>query len=64
MPLNSTNTEATKYTYTVGIMGGIGPDTWDKEVEVEAENIGKAAALAMAQAEEINGWVVLIEQAY
>lgn len=51
-----------KFRYIVVITGGTGPDIWDKEVEVEAEDIGKAAALAMSQAEEFNGWVVLIEQ--
>lgn len=54
--------EPAKFKYLVIITGGIGPDVWDKEVEVEAEDIGKAAALAIAQAEEINGWVVRIEQ--
>lgn len=54
--------EPRKFKYLVLITGGLGPDVWDKEIEIEAEDIMEAALMAVAGAREINGWVVCIEQ--
>lgn len=54
--------EPRKFNYLVLITGGLGPDVWDKEIEIEAEDIMEAALMAVAEAGEINGWVVCIEQ--
>lgn len=53
-----------KFTYLVLTTGGHGADIWQKETEVEAEDIAKAAALAMEEAQRLNGWVVSIDQLY
>ena len=51
-----------QFKYLVLVVGGIGEDTWDKEVEVEASDIAEAARIAVENVKEFDGWVVEIGQ--
>lgn len=48
--------------YLAFIVGGIGPDVWDKEVAVDGADFRDAALLANGQAEEMGGRVLLMEE--
>ncbi len=50
------------FDYMALIVGGIGPDVWDKEVHISAANFMDAAAQAQARADERCGQVVILEQ--
>lgn len=51
-----------KYSYLANITGGIGPDVWDRELEIVAEDFMDAAKQATDEAKELRGQVVLLEQ--
>lgn len=51
-----------KYNYLALIQGGIGPDVWDKHLEIFAADFRDAASQAAAQAEEFGGQVVELSQ--
>lgn len=53
---------ATIYNYLALIQGGLGPDVWDKELPISAVDFRDAANQAIAQAEELGGHVVRVEQ--
>lgn len=42
--------------------GGLGPDVWDAEMEVEADNIREALEIAEGRVKEFRGTVFGIEQ--
>lgn len=44
------------------IYGGLGPDVWDREIEIDAADFKDAAQQAIAQAEEAGGEVGYLEQ--
>ena len=44
------------------ITGGLGPDVWDHEIEIDAADFKDASEQAIAQAEERGGQVVYLEQ--
>lgn len=44
------------------IQGGIGPDVWDRELQISAVDIQDALKQAMAEAEESGGFVTSVEQ--
>ena len=44
------------------IVGGIGPDVWDKEANISAADFMDAAGQAQAKADEWGGQVVMLEQ--
>jgi hypothetical protein len=48
--------------FTALIQGGLGPDAWDQEVEIDAENITDAVQQAVGKAADAGGQVVSIEQ--
>ena len=48
--------------YLALIVGGIGPDVWDKEVNIDAADFMDAAEQAQAKADEWGGQVVMLEQ--
>lgn len=48
--------------YLALIVGGVGPDVWDREVGISAADFMDAAGQAQAQADEWGGQVVMIEQ--
>ena len=50
------------YAYTICYVGGLGPNVWDKEISIEAENIIDAAKVAQGIADEVGGWVVSVQQ--
>lgn len=49
-------------TFLGEIQGGIGPDVWDLEIEIEAVDFRDAANQAIARAEEFGGYVVVLTQ--
>ena len=51
-----------KFKYNVLIVGGIGPDVWDKEEVIEATDIFEAASIMKEKIKGNDGWVVSIEQ--
>lgn len=51
-----------KYNYLALIQGGIGPDVWDKELTISAVDFRDASSQAIAQAEDLGGQVVSVEQ--
>lgn len=50
------------FDYLVLIIGGIGPDVWDKEENISAADFMDAAGQAQAKADEWGGQVVMLEQ--
>lgn len=50
------------FKYLVCYGGGEGPDVWDKEVEVDAEDMLDASRQAKGLAEDEYGWVFSIQQ--
>ena len=50
------------FKYIVAIAGGLGPDVWDSEFTVEAENIRQALDKAEPLAAEAGGDIIAIEQ--
>lgn len=48
--------------YTAIIVGGIGPDVWEREFACSACDIVDAVGQAHAEAEEMGGWVVDVGQ--
>lgn len=48
--------------YLALLQGGLGPDVWDKEIEISAVDFMDAAKQAQGQAEYYNGQVVSLEQ--
>lgn len=50
------------YNYSALIQGGIGPNVWDKELQLSAVDIHDALTQAQGIAEEAGGTVVLVEQ--
>ena len=46
------------------IIGGIGPDVWEKEVNINAADFMDAAEQAQAKADEWGGQVIILEQNY
>lgn len=52
------------FTYTAFIIGGEGPDVWDKEIAFTACDIGDAVGIAQGHAEEMGGWVTDVGQTY
>ena len=51
-----------EYNYLALIQGGIGPDVWDKEMQISAVDFRDAANQATARAEELGGQVVELNQ--
>lgn len=51
-----------EYNYLALIQGGIGPDVWDKEMQISAVDFCDAANQATARAEELGGQVVELNQ--
>lgn len=49
-----------KYLITYG--GGLGPDVWDREVEVSAVNIQDAINQVIGDVEDAGGWIYAIDQ--
>lgn len=50
------------YRYVGLICGGRGPDVWDGEIEIRAENLISAAAVMHARAQQDGGDLVSVEQ--
>lgn len=50
------------YNYHILIQGGLGPDVWDRESKISAVDFRDACGQACAEAEELGGQVVLVEQ--
>lgn len=48
--------------YIALLQGGIGPDVWDKELQISAVDMRDALNQATGTAEEMGGQVVLLEQ--
>lgn len=46
------------------IVGGIGPDVWDRDVEIDAVDFADAAQQAQGKAEEMGGRVLTMEESY
>jgi hypothetical protein len=44
------------------IIGGIGPDVWDKEIVFTAADFMDAAGIAQSKADELYGQVASLEQ--
>jgi len=51
-----------EYNYLALIQGGIGPDVWDKEMQISAVDFRDAANQATARAEALGGHVVELNQ--
>ena len=49
------------YNYLALIQGGIGPDVWDKELQISAVDFMDAAKQAHGEAEELGGHVVSVD---
>lgn len=47
--------------YLATIVGGTGPDTWEKELNIVADDIMDAAAQACGQADEMGGYVFSLD---
>ncbi len=50
------------YNYNALLQGGIGPDVWDKDLQISAVDMKDALNQATGTAEEMGGHVVLLEQ--
>jgi hypothetical protein len=50
------------FDYLALIVGGNGPDVWDKEANISAADFMDAAGQAQAKADEWGGQVVMLEQ--
>lgn len=50
------------YNYLALIQSGLGPDVWDKEMQISAVDFRDAANQAAARAEELGGQVVQLDQ--
>jgi hypothetical protein len=50
------------FDYLALIVGGIGPDVWDREVNISGADFMDAAGQAQAKADEWGGQVVMLEQ--
>lgn len=50
------------FDYLISYGGGEGPDVWDREIEVCADNIADAARQAHARAQEEDGWAFSVVQ--
>lgn len=50
------------FNYSAFIIGGEGPDVWDKEVEIYACDFADAASQAVGKAEQMHGHLVRVEQ--
>lgn len=48
--------------YLAFIAGGLGPDVWDREVEIDAADFRDASEQAIAKADELGGQVCSLEQ--
>lgn len=46
------------------IVGGVGPDVWDRDVEIDGADFADAANLAQGKAEEMGGRVLTMEEPY
>ena len=49
-----------KYKYLALVAGGIGPNVWDKEIEIEAQSMLDAVTIITKQLDNVN--IVSIEQ--
>lgn len=50
------------FNYVISYGGGIGPDVWDKEMEISAVDINDAIAQACGYVEDSGGWVFMVSQ--
>lgn len=50
------------FNYWAFMVGGSGPDVWDKEIKISACDIEDAVKQAMGEAEECGGWICRVEQ--
>lgn len=53
-----------KYNYLALIQGGLGPDVWDTDLPISAVDFRDASNQAIAQAEELGGYVASLEQSH
>ncbi len=51
-----------KFEYLVSFGGGIGPNVWDNEIVIEADNIREALEKSEPKVNEAGGWIYAIEQ--
>ena len=51
-----------KFNYLALIQGGLGPNVWDRELQISAVDFRDASNQALAQAEELGGQVVELSQ--
>lgn len=51
-----------KYNYLALVQGGLGPDVWDRELQLSAVDFRDASNQAIAKAEELGGHVISLEQ--
>lgn len=51
-----------KFDYYAFVIGGEGPDVWDKELQIDAADINDALNQAQGYADETGGWVCTVEQ--
>jgi hypothetical protein len=58
----ASNEKTTSMKYLALIQGGIGPDVWDKELQISAVDFRDAANQAAACAEDLGGQVVELNQ--
>lgn len=52
----------TGFNYFVSYGGGIGPDVWDRELQIGAVDIQDAIAQAQGHIEECGGWIFQVSQ--
>jgi len=50
------------WNYLAFIIGGEGPDVWDREVKISAVDFMDAATQAQGRAEELHGWLCDVSQ--
>jgi hypothetical protein len=53
---------STGFNYLVSFGGGIGPDVWDKEMQLSAVDIADAVSQAQGRMEECGGWIFMVSQ--
>lgn len=51
-----------EFKYFAEIQGGVGPDVWDKEIEILAPSFMDAAVQAYRKAQELGGFVTCLSQ--
>lgn len=51
-----------EFKYLAGIKGGIGPEVWDKELDISASSFMDAAVQAYSKAKELGGVVTSLSQ--